>query len=205
MPRCLSALFVLQLTSLLCHAVPILSHYVGFIQVDSHPVLLLLQLALCKHRACMPALDMYGLSCRWSVASACHAQCRFDWSMVVAVDYAQICLRACCVQAVLHRHIKQRLIRAWQDVYSASVVKHFQSVRARSLYSARVSLRVLLCWSTFVQRQRRRNAIMSAALKLNRSDWLCSVGWSCTASLAFHTTLCFSNKLRCTSACTRHL
>lgn len=73
-----------------------------------------------------------------------------------------------CLQAILHRQIKQRALQAWQTAYAAQVVKHFQQARARGLHRVHIALRVLSFWQQYVQQQQRKADMAATAVHFQR-------------------------------------
>ena len=95
------------------------------------------------------------------------------------------------LQAVLSKHVKQRLLSAWHNVYIHAVMKRFQIARAQGLHRQHVELRVMHLWHQHCSRQQRKGAMQAKAHAFARQDIdaqcnLCCCMLSVNAELAAH-------------------
>ena len=95
------------------------------------------------------------------------------------------------LQAVLSKHVKQRLLSAWHDVYIHAIMKRFQMARAQGLHRQHVELQVMRLWQAHCMRQQHKGAMQAQAHRfarqaINTQCILCSCMLSINAELAAH-------------------
>ena len=69
---------------------------------------------------------------------------------------------------MLAKHVMQRVLTAWHDVYMHAVMKRFQTARAHGLHQQHVELRVMHLWQAHCREQQRMGALQSKAEALAR-------------------------------------
>ena len=104
---------------------------------------------------------------------------------------AQDAVNGTLLQAVLSKHVKQRLLSAWHDVYIHAVMKRFQMARAQGLHRQHVELQVMRLWRAHCMRQQRKGAMQVQAYgfarqAINTQCILCPCMLSINAELAAH-------------------